>query len=177
MGALFGSVVGFVYWGGRTPELENETMTTSWPARVRARRRGIPAPTTGVAERRTGPVPPSLTPTGGPARPEATTDPRSTRPSPLPQCSSSTGHGQRQIGEPVEQGAERDLGFGAGEGRTEAVVDAVAEGQVGGVVPERGRASAASPYRSRSRLAAARQMITWAPAGMVASPSVTGSVA
>ncbi len=29
MGALFGSVVGFVYWGGRTPELENETMTTS----------------------------------------------------------------------------------------------------------------------------------------------------
>ncbi len=29
MGALFGSVVGFVYWGGRTPELENETMTTT----------------------------------------------------------------------------------------------------------------------------------------------------
>jgi hypothetical protein len=27
--ALFGSVIGFVYWGGRTPELENETMTST----------------------------------------------------------------------------------------------------------------------------------------------------
>jgi hypothetical protein len=29
MGGLFGSVVGLVYWGGRAPELENETMTTT----------------------------------------------------------------------------------------------------------------------------------------------------
>ena len=27
--ALFASVIGFVYWGGRTPELENETMTST----------------------------------------------------------------------------------------------------------------------------------------------------
>lgn len=27
--AVFASLVGFVYWGGRTPELENETMTTA----------------------------------------------------------------------------------------------------------------------------------------------------
>ncbi len=26
---LFAGVMGFVYWGGRTPELENETMSTS----------------------------------------------------------------------------------------------------------------------------------------------------
>jgi hypothetical protein len=27
--AVFASLVGFVYWGGRTPELENETMSTA----------------------------------------------------------------------------------------------------------------------------------------------------
>ena len=29
VGAMAGSAAGFVYWGGRTPELENETMTAS----------------------------------------------------------------------------------------------------------------------------------------------------
>lgn len=29
VGAAAGSAAGFVYWGGRTPELENETMTAS----------------------------------------------------------------------------------------------------------------------------------------------------
>jgi len=29
IGALAGSAAGFVYWGGRTPELENETMTAT----------------------------------------------------------------------------------------------------------------------------------------------------
>ncbi len=29
MATLFAGVMGFVYWGGRTPELENETMSTT----------------------------------------------------------------------------------------------------------------------------------------------------
>ncbi len=34
VGAAAGSAAGFVYWGGRTPELENETMTAGGEAQI-----------------------------------------------------------------------------------------------------------------------------------------------
>ena len=42
----------------------------------------------------------------------------------------ATGHGEREVGEAVEQAAERDAGFEPGQRRAEAVVDAVPEAHV-----------------------------------------------
>ena len=74
------------------------------------------------------------------------------------------------------QRGERDAPFEPGQRRAEAVVDAVPEGEVGAVgavdVERLGVAVA-----GRSRLAAASDTITWAPAGITTSPIGTSSVA
>ena len=80
--------------------------------------------------------------------------------------------GQLEVGEPADQGTQRDLGLHPGQRGAEAVVDAAAERQQ----PRRrwaagGRASSASaPNVPGSRLAEPRHVITNVPGSMVASP-------
>ena len=80
-------------------------------------------------------------------------------------------NGQAELGEAVQQRAERELAFHAGQRRAEAEVDAVAEREVPHV-----RSIDVEHLRLRrsataSRFAAASEMITCAPAGMVMPPT------
>ena len=84
---------------------------------------------------------------------------------------------EAELGEATQQRAERELALHAGERRTEAVVDPVPEREVAALGPIEVERRPASAYCPLSRLAAARQMMTWAPAGIVTPPMSTGSTA
>ena len=86
------------------------------------------------------------------------------------------GTARRSCGEATQQGPERELALHASERRAEAEVDAVSEREVASV-----RSIEIERVGVRvvpaSRFAAARQMMTCAPAGIVTSPMSTGSTA
>ena len=82
--------------------------------------------------------------------------------------------GEGELWEPPQERAEREVALHAGQRRAEAVVHAVPEGEMTGHGPVDVERLGAR-VSSASRLAAARQMITCAPAGMVTPPSSTGS--
>ena len=71
------------------------------------------------------------------------------------------------MGEPTEQCVERELGFGAGEGGAETMVDAAAERDVSGAVAGDVEAVGLIENMAGSRLAAPRIRTIWSPSGMV----------
>ena len=81
---------------------------------------------------------------------------------------------ETQLREPPQQRGERQLALHAGERGTETEVDAVPEREVPVVGPVEVERFRAPRYRSGSRLADARLMMTCAPAGIVTPPSSIG---
>ena len=83
-------------------------------------------------------------------------------------------YGEGELREPAQERLEGDVALDAGQRRTETVMDAVPEREVTGLLPVEVELSGLA-YRSASRFAAARQMMTCSPAGIATSPSVTGA--
>ena len=71
----------------------------------------------------------------GPGMTGSSDRPRSTRPSPCPQCRSADRHREGELREPAEERPEGQLALHAGQRRTETVMDAVPEGEMTGLVP------------------------------------------
>ena len=131
---------------GPAPDFEVDTSLGDYApgsfVRRLQRSRSRPMP----ADRRVGPDQDE----GGERWTGRTSRPRSTRPSPWVQRQLGAGHGEAQVGEAAEQGAEGDAAFEAGQRRAEAEVDAVAEAEVAARRAGRGRAGRA---RRRRRVA------------------------
>ncbi len=87
------------------------------------------------------------------------------------------GNGEAERGEATQQRPEGELALHAGERRTETVMDAVSEREVAALGSIDVELRPGRAYCPLSRLAAARQMMTWAPAGIVTPPMSTGATA
>jgi len=83
---------------------------------------------------------------------------------------------QLHVGEAAQQRPDGDLGLHPGQRRPEAEVDAVAEGQMGVLLPATSNRSASSK-RCGSRLAAVSMATTTLPAGITTPSTSTSSLA